>query len=255
MVGTMRIRTDSVRTARSFWGACILPMTAWFLMVSLASVSGAVEPLADPKDSSLGGAERVDALIAQIKHRQAGLESLQASFVQTKESALLLAPEESRGSFSFRAPDDARWEFTAPNQTVMVVRAGEMITWYRDLGTAEKVSIGEHSSRVEQYLSATNSIDRLQRYFDLATAFPGDDSPFRIELTPRYERVAKRVKRMVIWFDQERYVPVRILYEEPDGDTTDMVLEKVEVNIDVPDAQFELNLPEDVELKTVELAG
>lgn len=231
-------------------------LIAPLLIAGLLASSALAAPLADPADASLDGAARVEALLARIKEQQSNLESLEARFVQTKESALLLASEESRGSFSYRAPDEARWEFTTPNQTVMVVRAGEMITWYRDLGTAERVSIGEHSSRVEQYLSATNSIDRLQRYFDLATAFPDDpEKPYRIELTPRYERVAKRVKRMVIWFDPARYVPVRITYEEPDGDSTDMVFESVVINGDLPDERFELALPADVEVQTIELAG
>ncbi len=231
-------------------------LIATILMAGTLVPSVLASPLADPGDTSLDGAARVDALLAQIKHQQSNLESLEARFIQTKESALLLVPEESRGSFSYRAPDEARWEFTAPNQTVMVVREGEMITWYQDLGTAERVSIGEHSSRVEQYLSATNSIDRLQRYFDLATAFPDDpEQPYRIELTPRYERVAKRVKRMVIWFDPTRYVPVRITYEEPDGDSTDMVFESLVVNGELPDERFELTLPADVEVQTIELAG
>ncbi len=226
------------------------------ILLSLMAASLLAAPMPDPSDSTLEGAARVEALLAQIKHRQANLQSLEAHFVQTKQSALLMSPEESRGSFSYRAPDEARWEFTAPNQTVMVVRRGEMLTWYRDLGTAERVSIGDHGSRVEQYLSATNSIDRLQRYFDLATAFPKDsDLPYRIELTPRYERVAKRVKKMTIWFDRERYVPVRMSYEEPDGDTTDLIFEHVEINGELPDERFDLALPDDVEMKTIELAS
>ncbi len=245
----------SHRTFRAV-GTHATRVSVFAVLPCLLAASLLAAPMPDPSDSTLGAAARVEALLAQIKHRQASLESLEAHFVQTKQSALLMSPEESRGSFSYRAPDEARWEFTAPNQTVMVVRRGEMLTWYRDLGTAERVSIGEHSARVEQYLSATNSIDRLQRYFDLATAFPTDsERPYRIELTPRYERVAKRVKKMTIWFDRDRYVPVRMSYEEPDGDITDLIFEQVEINGELPDERFDLALPDDVEMKTIELAG
>lgn len=222
--------------------------------VALTVAPAAASALPDPDDPALDGDARVEALLARIKAQQADLRSLEARFTQTKESQLLLEPEVSRGTFSYRAPDLARWEFLAPNQTVMVIRDGEMLTWYRDLGTAEVVRVDQRSAQVEQYLSATNSLDRLRRYFDFATAFP-KTGPYRIELTPRYDRIAKRLSAMTIWFDRERYVPVKLAYVEPDGDTTELLFEQVEVNPDLPDDRFDFALPDDVEVRRVDLAG
>lgn len=212
--------------------------------------------MADPADESLSGGERLTALLDRIKEKQASLESLQADFVQTKNSVLLLEAEESRGHFLYQSPDRARWEFTSPNQTVMIIRGDEMLTWYRDLGTAERVSVGSQTAKIEQYLSATNSIAKLERYFNMAAAFPKDDQrPYRIELTPRYKRIAKRIEKMTIWFDRARYVPVRLELVEPDGDVTDFVFEQVEVNPEIAADRFALELPADVEIETIDLAG
>lgn len=220
----------------------------------VAAVAAAVaESTPDPADASLTGAERVAALIDRIKSQQAQMQSLAAHFVQTKHSLLLLEPEEARGTFSYQAPDRARWEFSHPSQTVMVIRGEEMLTWYRDLGTAERISVGRQTALIEQYLSATNAIDRLQRYFSLSTAFPEDGRPYRIELTPRYRRIAKRLTGMTIWFDRERYVPVRLSYVEPDGDTTELVFDHIEINPKLAPDHFDFTLPAGVEVETLEL--
>ncbi|RMH19152.1 MAG: outer membrane lipoprotein carrier protein LolA [Acidobacteria bacterium] len=244
--------STSLPTGRAFRQR-LIPILALAVLAPAALARG--DSLPDPADKSLSGAERVEALIEQIKRQQRQLRSLDARFVQIKHSSLLLEPEVARGTFCYQAPDLARWEFTEPNQTVMVIRDGEMLTWYRDLGTAERVRVDKHTAQIEQYLSATNSIERLERYFTMATSFPEDGRPYQIELTPRYSRVAKRLKKMTIWFDRERYVPVRLTYVEPDGDTTEFVFEQVQINPDLPPERFDVTLPDDVEVRTVDLAG
>ncbi len=216
---------------------------------------GIEAPVTDLSDERLSSGERFDALISQIKAKQSELQSLEASFVQTKQSMLLLEPEVSKGSFAYQAPNNARWEFTEPNNTVMVINDGEMLTWYRDLGTAERLAVDKHTSQIEQYLAATNSVERLRRYFDFTAAFPKDGRPYRIELTPRFSRVAKRLTSMTIWFDREQFVPVRLNYEEPDGDTTEFVFEQVRVNLELPSDRFEIELPGDVRISTIAVAG
>jgi|GEM_PF-674480 len=212
-------------------------------------------PAPDLADARLSSGERFEALIAHIKARQAELRSLEARFVQTKQSSLLLEPEVSRGTFAYQAPDLARWEFTEPNETVLVIHDGEMTTWYRDLGTAERLAVNKHTVQIEQYLAATNSVERLRRYFDFTAAFPTDGRPYRIELSPRFSRVARRLKSMTIWFDRQRFVPVRLAYEEPDGDTTDFVFEQVRINPTLPPERFELHLPADVQVRTLGISG
>ena len=228
------------------------------LAALLAAGAAAQEPATppDPDAPGLDGGERVAALVERIKYEQARLEAMTADFVQERTSALLLEPETSRGTFAYKAPDRARWEVLEPERTVLVVREDEMLTWYPELGTAERVEVGEQASRVTEYLSASNSLAKLERYFDLRVAFPDDPAvPYRIELEPRFARVEKRVRSMTLWFDRERYVPVRLRWVDPAGDTTEYRFENVEVNPEIPDERFVLDLPPDVEVRTIELGG
>ncbi|MEM8960583.1 MAG: outer membrane lipoprotein carrier protein LolA [Acidobacteriota bacterium] len=222
------------------------------VLTTLASVPVVFATPPDPDAPELAGQERVDTLIARIKHEQEKLTALKADFVQNKESQLLLEPEQARGSFAYRSPDEARWEFVEPDSTLMVITGEEMVTWYRDLGTAERVDVGKQSAKIAEYLNASNSLAKLERYFDFTVAFPNDETtPYRIELTPRFARVEKRLRGMTIWFDRELFVPVRLWYEEADGDTTEYLFESIEVNPPLTDDMFALELPADVEVRTV----
>ncbi|MCP4659187.1 MAG: outer membrane lipoprotein carrier protein LolA [bacterium] len=224
------------------------------LLVPLALA--AQDPPPDPNAEGLTTSERFAALIERIKYEQGKLRTLEARFVQRKESLLLIEPEESQGNFSYRTPDQARWEFTSPNDILVVIRENEMLTWYRDLGRAERVHVGRRADRIMQFLGASNSLETLQRYFTVQVTFPRDlTRPYHLELDPRFDRVARRLKSMTIELDRTRYVPVYLRYVEPDGDTTEFRFEDYRINIDLPEDHFEAELPDDVEVRTVDLGS
>lgn len=231
-------------------------LVSFALVTTSASVSFAEETLPDPDEEGLGGGERIAALLERVKIEQSRLETLEASFRQIKESQLLLEPEESFGTFSYQAPDRARWEFSEPVQTLVVIRGQEMLTWYRELGRAERIDVGRQADRVMQYLSASNSLDTLQRYFTLRVAFPEDETlPYRIELDPRFARVARRIAGMKIWLDPELWVPSRLEIEEPDGDRTEYFFSDFRKNETIPASTFEPEMGDDVEVTELQLTG
>lgn len=237
------------RRSRSAAGALALALVA-------AGAAGATPPAppADPDAPGLTTVQRLAALLERIKLEQAKIQTLEAGFVQKKNSSLLLAPEESRGRFAFQAPDKVVWEFESPSEILVQISGDAMLTWYRDLGTAEKVGIGRQSARVFQFLGAANSLETLQRYFAVKVSFPeGAAEPYRLELTPRFARVAKRLRSMTIELDRRLFFPVRLGYVEPDGDSTEFVFDAVKVNGPIAAERFDVRLPSDVKVTTVDL--
>lgn len=213
-------------------------------------------PPPDPRSPELQAGERLEALLAHCRLQQAALETLEASFVQRKESVMLLEPSEARGVFSYAAPDRVRWEYQAPDPISLLIADDEMTTWYRDLEKAERAFIGKQSQKVLEYLGAGNSLDDLIKYFDVAMAVPGGlEEPYRLEMKPRYARIAKRVTSMKIWIDPELYLPIGLSYTEPDGDVTDYRFSDLRINGDLPAGRFELELPRGIEVSVIELEG
>jgi outer membrane lipoprotein carrier protein len=211
-------------------------------------------PPADPADPRLSGTQRLQALLDRVKLEQRQIKTLEARFVQRRQSALLVAPEESNGVFSFAAPDRVRWEYLAPKPISVLIRGGEMTTWYRDLKRAETLRVGRYSNQIFKYLGASGSMETLLEYFNVTFAPPAQKGdPYRLDLVPRYERIKKRLKSMTIWIDAERFYPIRFKYAEADGDTTDYEFHDMQWNPPLPADRFALQLPPDVETRVVDL--
>ncbi|MDA8016413.1 MAG: outer membrane lipoprotein carrier protein LolA [Thermoanaerobaculia bacterium] len=208
----------------------------------------------DPTDEDLSASERLEALIERIKLTQSQLVTMEADFEQHKESQLLLEPEVSTGHFWYHAPDRVRWSFASPTDTLVAISGGSMLTWYRDLNRAERVDIGKQADRVMEYLSASNSLETLQRYFSVRVTFPQNDGdPYSLQLDPRFDRVAQRIEQMAIRLHPEGFYPLYLKYVEPDGDVTEFTFENILVNEEIADETFQIELPDDVEVRTVEL--
>jgi len=230
---------------------------AAFALLLAAAPARAAAPVGTPPDPEAPGltaSERLSALIDRVKWEQKRLESLEADFVQERSSEFLARPEAARGRFSYSSPDRVRWEYLQPKPISMVIRGDEMLTWFRDVGRAERVKVGRVSSQVFRYLNATGSLESLITYFAVTLVPPPDRTEaYRLELEPRYPRIAKRLARMTLWIDRELYLPVRVRYVEPSGDTTDYRFEHLRANGPIPRDRYELALPEDVPVKVVDL--
>jgi len=231
-------------------------------LAALVALAGAlaVAPMradGDPPDPNRTGLtlnQRFEALLDRVQYEQSRLQSLSARFEQERSSEFLADKETSRGTVLFATPDRVRWEYDEPKPISLVIRGDEMVTWYRDLGRAERVRVERLSSQVLQYLSASGSLESLLKYFKARVTFPRDpEAPYEVALEPRFERVARRLAGMSLWIDRELYLPVQVRYEEPNGDVTEYRLLGVKVNGPLPDERFELDLPPDVEVREVDL--
>src|SRR3954453_8221567 len=69
----------------------------------------------DPRAPGLSGTQRLEALMNRVRIEQQGVKTLEARFVQNRESSLLVAAEQSTGTFSYAVPGRVRWEYTSPN--------------------------------------------------------------------------------------------------------------------------------------------
>jgi hypothetical protein len=197
----------------------------------------------------LGAAERLQALVERVRFEQSQLQSLEAEFVQRRERALV-EPEEARHLLLSAARPSALY-IRVPAAHHDDPRR-RMTTWYRDLGRAER-NIGL-LNQVMRHPGAAG-IETLMQYFTLRVSFPpATGEPYRLDLAPRYERIAKRLQSMTLWLDSRTFLPSRLRYSEADGDSTEYRFSAMRANAVLPAERFELALPPGIEVRSLELA-
>ena len=217
-----------------------------------ASTRGAgAAALPDPRTAP--PAQKLQALVDRVKLEQAKIKTLEARFVQHQESSMLAAPETSTGTISYSAPDKVRWEYQTPNPISVVIQGDVMTTWYQDLHRAEKVKVGRYSAQVFKYMGASGSMKTLLDYFTVALHTSNRKGPYRLDLTPRYQRIAKKLKSMTLWVDDEKFFPVRLKLVDGAGDTTEYELKDLRINAPIPTDRFVLKLPPGVVTRVIDL--
>ena len=226
--------------------------------IAPCAAQGDEEKIPNPDAPGLTVALRSEALVERIRYEQKRLQTLEAEFVQDRVSEFLAAPEESRGAFAYSAPDLVRWDYLTPKPVSLVIREDEMLTWYKDLGKAEKVKVGRASSQVFRYLNASGSLDTLMKYFAVTFVFPSAEAtaarePYRLDLKPRFARIRKRLAAMSLWIDRDLFLPVRVRYVEVNGDTTEYRFDHLRRNVEIPLSRFELEIPKEVSISVVDL--
>lgn len=200
--------------------------------------------------SQASGSERLQQLLDRVNKSQASIRTLHADFAESKESSLMLEPLQANGEFFYQAPDKVRWEYRTPEPMTLLIQDDELTTWYRDLHEARRTKIGRQSQQVFKYLGMGSSVANLLEYFDVGLGLPKEQGdPYRLVLTPRYRRVAKRISRLTVWIDSRKYLPTRFLYEEPDGDRTEYEFSRLRVNQPFDSDPFKLDLPSDVKVR------
>ncbi|HZF09582.1 MAG TPA: outer membrane lipoprotein carrier protein LolA [Thermoanaerobaculia bacterium] len=229
---------------------------ALLLLLSLSPAVQAAKPAEkpDPRAPGLSGTQRLEALMERVRIEQQGVKTLEARFVQNRESSLLVAAEQSTGTFSYAVPGRVRWEYTSPNPISVVIDGSEMTTWYRDLKRAERLKIGRYSNQVMKYMGATGSTQTLLEYFKITLKVPDKTSdPYQLDLVPKFARVAKRVQAMTLWIDPKTFFPSRLRYVEGDGDVTEYQFKDLKINAQIPADRFVLKIPQGVETRVIDL--
>jgi len=227
---------------------------AVLLLAVPAFAAGKSQGPPDPLAAGLTGPQRLQALVDRVRLEQSQLKTLEARFTQQQENSMLAAPEESKGTFSYRAPDKVRWEYTSPNPITVVIRGDEMTTWYRDLKRAETLKVGRYSSQVFKYLGASGSLQTLLEYFTVRLKLPEKKGePYRLEMDPKYARISKRLKSMTLWIDDQTFFPERLKYVQADGDTVEYQFTDMKRNAPIPDDRFVLKLPPGISTRVLSL--
>jgi outer membrane lipoprotein-sorting protein len=223
--------------------------TPRYLMVALCAATLAA-PLWAAKEAA---PVTIEEVVKKVQEQQKKTRTLQASFRQQKELALLAKPEVSTGTFVYSKPNSVLWNYDAPRRVTMLIANGTLTTYYADLNKAESVDVKRFEDRIFRYMGASGAIDELARYFDFTFTDNAANPWYLLDLTPKSRVIARRVQRIRIWIDKQSYLTNKIEYVEGDGDTTRYEFTNVKINQPIEQSRFTLNLPDGVHVEQMNL--
>ncbi len=164
------------------------------------------------------------------------VRSMQCSFRQEKKSSLLAEKAVSKGMLYFKAPLCMRWEYTNPQQLVLLMKGNVFQTQ-----TAEGVGPANRGFQgLGRLIVGILTGNELQNGKNFQTVVQSNGSLYRIEMKPLNSRMKGLFTEIVLYVQQSTMNAVHIQMNEVGGDVTDIYFSNVKKNLKLGDALFEL---------------
>ncbi|MEE9231059.1 MAG: outer membrane lipoprotein carrier protein LolA [Acidobacteriota bacterium] len=193
--------------------------------------------------------EAVTALLKRFDEVQLNTQTMIANFVEKKKLQLLADDQIQTGTFYYSKPSSFMWEYSKPDDKVILISAEQLLIYYPQLKKAEEIDITRYSKRILRFFGLGQPTTELRKYYDLTLAEdPAMPDTYLLILDPRKRRVQKRLDSIRIWIDREMLVPRQVEYVETDGDSTRFTFRNLEINSAISPAKYVIKIPPDVEV-------
>lgn len=217
-------------------------------MTSMQKFFGSIVCVLGLSLSAVG--QDVDTIIAQVQRQYEQTNDMQAAFIQLSLIKSVNQTKESRGLVYFKKPGKMRWEYTEPEQQLLVSDSKTMWLYVPD---DEQVLLQEAE---EAYGSKTpvvflSGMGKLQNDFYIKL-LPADTSKTQLVSGHRLELLPKQpqpdVAKLILTVDPVTFQIVHTAVYDPYGNITDVYLQNVEINQTLPDELFQFEIPEGVDV-------
>ena len=216
------------------------------------SPSSAGTPSAPPAIDSLQGGAKVSHLIDQVVQRQRSLRALRADFVQVKRSTLLLQPVTSTGEFAYLAPDRVRWDYRKPDAMVVLFASDSVTTYHPRQQLVERVRVSSRDRRFVRVMAGTLPLDDLTSQFRITLRDTGAPAPYRLQLEPNRGSMIRKLDSLAVEIDRNLLLPIVVEYFESDGDSTRYEFHHLELDPQLEESRFTLELSDEVTTHTLD---
>lgn len=184
-------------------------------------------------------------LINKLESFYLSLKSLKADFVQEIHIAGMETVRKSSGTVWFLKPKKMRWDYKLPKQKI-VLFDGEYLWMYLPLeyqAQKQKAAYAFESQLPLLFLEQTGS---LSREFKVELLKSSDETHL-LKLVPK-KKDASIPKGIEMDVDKKSLLILKVSFFDAQGNLNLFIFSEHEVNKDIPDAYFKLNLGADVQI-------
>jgi outer membrane lipoprotein-sorting protein len=207
--------------------AAALAFVVAVIVIAAPSLRAEAPPLAD--------------VVKKVDAAKAGVETLAGEFTQKNRVKLFKQELSSKGRLYFRKPRQIRWEYTAPDPSVLVLDGNQarMTT----PGAAPQVFDLDKDATMraifDQLLTwlGPGSLAAARDDYDLSTG--GSAAAPTLVLTPKAaSAIAKAFARIELRLDAKSWLMKSILLVEKNGDEKEIDFSKLQRNVKLPPDAF-----------------
>jgi hypothetical protein len=188
--------------------------------------------------ASVAHGDEADDVLRDLSRAREKMSTLVVTFTQERALGLLSTSVTSKGELTLVRPDRMRWELKPPDEAIYWV--GPEGASYRTPHGRGKVSPGQAgalSAVLDDLMIAMGGdLTKLKGRYGISAE--KRESGVSLTLTPKVERIAKVLKRLVLDLHPDLLGPKKLLLEESADDRTVVTFDAAQINVPVDAAKM-----------------
>ncbi|WP_057937566.1 LolA family protein [Algoriphagus resistens] len=177
------------------------------------------------------------AFATKLQEYYKTVKSITADFTQHKQSVLFDEPLVSKGLFYYENADKIRWEQQEPSATYFILSKDELIQFDGE-SIRKSTGLNMQMSMFRQFILSTVDGSILNDpLFD--KSFHGKNGKMSITLVPMDKRMAKRLAKIELVFDEKTLLLDELKMFENQNDFTEIIFNNQRINTAIPASIFQ----------------
>lgn len=183
-----------------------------------------------------GPQEELQSLLQDVQRQMAGVQTMRADFVQTKNLRLLDREVELRGRVALEKPGSFAWRTETPIRHTMIFKKDTVLQWDEETGKVQRLSARDMpvlkmvSGQMRDWFYG--NYDKVLRHY---TAELVPASPLTVRFSPRETApAASFIQAVQIRFSPAKDAIEKMVIEEKSGDRTAVDFSSVVLNEPLP---------------------
>ena len=175
---------------------------------------------------------------ASISKASASLTSLQCSFTQTKNIAILAESVVSKGKLLYKKENKLCWEYVSPYYYLFALNGDKV--YIKNNKSTKQFDTKSNALFKEISLLLVNSVSGIElidpKKFDVS--FYENAKMVQARLTPKNKTLKSMLSTIALNFEKTTYMVQTIVLTEPLGDSTTIIFSDKKINQPIDDEKF-----------------
>jgi len=197
----------------------------------------------------------LDEILEQVGNANSRLKTMDADIKYSRVISLLDSEEISLGYLQYKKPKKLNLNFYPPRNEINVIDGTYIWIYHLKENQVEKYKIGGDMDSPQGmdifdlgYGYTTEKVKENYTITLLDDISTNEEALYHIELIPK-DTFDSEYDRILLWIREGLWLPVQYQMFESDGEIINTIeLTNIQINPDIPDKIFVLDLPDDVEI-------
>jgi outer membrane lipoprotein-sorting protein len=197
----------------------------------------------------------LDEILKKVEEVNLQLTTMEADIKYTRLISLLDSEEISNGFLRYKKPKKLNLNFFPPRNEINILDGSYAWIYHIEEKQVEKYEMSSDMDSPQGMdifdLGYEYSTEKAKENYDITLIdeiSTEEGTLFHIELIPR-ETIDAEYERTLLWVREGLWLPVQYQLFESDGEIINTIeLSNIQINTEIPDTTFVLDISEDVEI-------